>query len=227
MREAFARWACNPVTQLPGEGLQENNSNISCVTHVTHVTQEKQQPQLCTGVAPVQAAEADLNKNRVTRVTRVTNQESLDKSCNPNIRGRVTGLQNATEGLTADEWREAEAWPVPTGRTFLAMLHHLEAQGADYDAATVRAYQTTKDLIAHLGGPVQLKSDGDWPALPAGVYMEVTNAKDRLVADGYAPERAQELAEAIVAGRLGWELPALRPLDPDRAREQVEAFLIH
>lgn len=210
MREAFARWAkpsCNPVTLASGVGLQENLNNIENVTHVTHVTQEIQQPQFGAGVGFFPVVEPDHNKNRVTRVTQVTFLESLDNICNPTRSARVTGLHGEPKALTDDEWAEAKAWPVETGRVFLAILRALVAQGMDYDLATVAAYRSTKALMVKHGGPVMFPDDHQWAGLPPEAMPEFEATTGRLVVGGWEVEKAGALAMVVVARRLGLPEP--------------------
>lgn len=217
MREAFARWAkpgCNPVTQPPSEGLQEINNDISDVTLVTHVTLKKQQAQLCMGAGSVPVVEPDLSKNRVTRVTRVTCLESLDNICNPTRSARVTGLHGESKALTADEWAEAKAWPVETGRVFLAILRALAAQGLDYDPATVAAYRATKELMVKHGGPVMFLDDHQWAGLPPEAMPEFEATTGRLVAGGWEARTAGALAMVVVARRLGLPEPPNDEIQP-------------
>lgn len=225
MREAFARWACNPVTQLGSGGLHESANNISQVTPATPVTQEMQQPQLGAGAGPVPAVEPGLNKSGVARVTRVTSHKSLDKSCNPIIGGRVTGLQNLPEGLTADQRAEAESWPVPTGRVFLAIMRYLEAQSIASEVAAAGAHHATKAMMARIGGPVQLIADQAEPDLPPEAQNEVDATTARLVAGGWQPDRARVQAPFLVARRLGLAGPnSIVPLDPAETTAAVTAL---
>jgi hypothetical protein len=119
---------------------------------------------------------------------------------------------------------EAESWPVPTGRVFLAIMRYLEGQGWNYEAAAAGAYQGTKDLMKRLGGPVRLVADQALD-LPPEARPEVDATMARLVSGGWKPDKARLLAKALVARRLGLPVPeALAPLDPEDAPAAVTAL---
>jgi len=146
--------------------------------------------------------------------TPMDKMDTMDKNpLEPNSVHIVHFVPGSSEvGLTADQWSEAESWPAPTGRVFLAIMRYLESQGIAYESATVGTYQATKALMERFGGPVQLVAEQIEQILPLEAQPEVDATIARLVAGSWKPERAKLLAKAIVARRLGLAMPPLSRL---------------
>lgn len=198
MRELFARWAkpkpelsneiiiVTHVTQPSGFGLQEYPSKINDVTHVTRVTQKKYQSENYAGQGPADAEVfSDLLKNRVTRVTRVTDAISLDNSCNPTCNPRVTRV---TFPESLDNYCSPLLWPDELRENFEERAAIMEFDGG---LTRQEAEQQAAEIVkaAHTG------------RLPAHLEPGAQAMAGRLVAGGWTPSQAAELARSILADR--------------------------